>query len=158
MPIVAKSIIDDKFWIIEEDGAKIGTLRRNENRFMLSSSRGDRLFDKKDDLTSAFGEQFFSPKTVTLPTNNTQGCDARGYPTSCVPYNAMLDVKKKLPIFSKSKSSKSLFCAGYYIIKFEKGWVKSFCPKLITLDRYEFKGPFKTELEMRQQLSNVKSD
>jgi hypothetical protein len=56
-------------------------------------------------------------------------------------------------LFTKSNKSKSLYCAGYYIIGFDKGWVKSFCPKLITIERYQFKGPFKTDLEMRQALS-----
>jgi hypothetical protein len=67
----------------------------------------------------------------------------------------MYDVKRKLPLFTKSSKSKSLYCAGYYTIKFEKGWVKSFCPKLITIERYEYRGPFKTELEMRTELSRV---
>jgi hypothetical protein len=68
----------------------------------------------------------------------------------------MFDVRQKLPLFTKSSASKSLYCAGYYIIKFDKGWVKSFCPKLITIERYPFKGPFISELEMKQVLSNVK--
>ena len=38
---------------------------------------------------------------------------------------------------------------------FEKGWVKSFCPKLITVERYETQGPFKTKLEMKTALSNA---
>jgi hypothetical protein len=67
----------------------------------------------------------------------------------------MLDVKRKLPLFTKSEKSKSLYCAGYYIIRFEKGWVKSFCPKLITVERYETRGPYKTEIEMRMELSNA---
>jgi hypothetical protein len=67
----------------------------------------------------------------------------------------MFDVKQKLALFTKSPKSKSLYCAGYYIIKFDKGWVKSFCPKLITVERYETKGPFKSELEMRQALSKA---
>jgi len=46
-----------------------------------------------------------------------------------------------------------LYCAGYYIIQFDKGWVKSFCPKLVTLERYHSKGPFKTDVEMRSELS-----
>jgi hypothetical protein len=70
----------------------------------------------------------------------------------------MFNVQKRLPLFTKSPESKSIYCAGYYIIKFDKGWVKSLCPKLITIERYESKGPFKTELEMKQVLSNAKSD
>ena len=88
-------------------------------------------------------------ETSTLVENYS----VHGFPTSVIPYNTMYDVKRKLPLFTKSEKSKSAYCAGYYIIKFDKGWVKSFCPKLITVERYEFKGPFKTELEMRQELS-----
>ncbi len=62
-------------------------------------------------------------------------------------------VKKKLPLFAKSDKSKSQYCAGYYIIKFRKGWVKSFCPKLITLERYPFHGPYKTSEEMKIALN-----
>jgi hypothetical protein len=78
-----------------------------------------------------------------------------GYVTNCEPHNPMYDVKKKLPLFTKSDASKSVYCAGYYAIKFDKGWVRSFCPKLITVQRYESRGPFRTELELKQELANV---
>ena len=70
-------------------------------------------------------------------------------------YRSMNDspLSRRLPLFTKSEKSKSLYCAGYYIIHFDKGWVKSFCPKLITVERYETRGPFKTDIEMRQALS-----
>ena len=67
----------------------------------------------------------------------------------------MYNVQKKLPLFTKSKKSKSLYSAGYYIIRFDKGWVRSFCPKLVTLEKYSYKGPFKTEFTMRQELSDA---
>ena len=88
-------------------------------------------------------------------TNKSLAKEIYNFPTSVLPYNSMYDIKRKLPLFTKSVKSKSLYCAGYYIIRFEKGWVKSFCPKLITIERYDFKGPFKTEIEMRQELSRV---
>ena len=65
------------------------------------------------------------------------------------------NVKNKLPLFTKSRKSKSLYCAGFYCIEFEKGWVKSFCPKLITLERYRYQGPFKTKIEMREALGKA---
>ena len=84
-----------------------------------------------------------------------QDFEVYGYSTSCTPYNPMFDVKQRLALFTKSEKSKSLYCAGYFIIKFDKGWVKSFCPKLITVERYETKGPFKSDLEMRHELSRA---
>jgi len=157
--IHAKPIVDGKFWIVEQDGTKIATLHKKENnKFVLSSTNGEIMFNKKDDLTKQFGKDFFLTNTKIKVTTSTDINECHGYPTSCCPYNSMYDVKRKLPLFTKSNASKSLYCAGHYIIKFDKGWVKSFCPKAITVERYPYKGPFKTELEMKAVLSNAKSD
>jgi len=51
--------------------------------------------------------------------------------------------------------SKSYFCAGYYLVKFANNWAKAYCPKLITLQRYEFQGPFRTKEDMTEQLRIV---
>jgi hypothetical protein len=158
MNIKAKPIVDGKFWIVEENGEKIGVLHKKENnKFMLSSKGTEKYFSKKDELTKLFGKEFFETK-IKSTVSTTSIKEVYGFPSSSTPYNVLFNIQKKLPLFTKSKSSKSLYCAGYYTIKFEKGWVKSFCPKLITIERYEYRGPFKTELEMRQALNNVKSD
>jgi hypothetical protein len=152
----AKPIIDGKFWIIEQNGIKVGLLHKKENnKFMLSSTEGEITFNKKDELVKRFGENFFLPKLKTKITS-AEPHECHGFPTSCIPYNAMYDVRRKLPLFTKSLASKSLYCAGHYVIKFDKGWVKSFCPKLITIERYPYKGPFTSDIEMKQVLSNVK--
>jgi hypothetical protein len=157
--IHAKPIVDGKFWIVEQDGTKIATLHKKENnKFVLSSTNGEMMFNKKDDLPKQFGKDFFLTNTKIKVTTSTDINECHGYPTSCRPYNSMYDVKRKLPLFTKSNASKSLYCAGHYIIKFDKGWVKSFCPKAITVERYPYKGPFKTDLEMKAVLSNAKSD
>ena len=151
----AKPIIDEKFWIVERNGSKFATLRKNEdNRFVMSNEAGIRIFETKEILTEEFGKDFFLAKIVK-EADNAHPNEVHGYSTSTEPHNPMFDIQRKLPLFTKSEDSKSLYCAGYYVIRFEKGWVKSFCPKLITLQRYEFQGPFKTEIEMKQVLSNV---
>lgn len=153
--IHAKPIIQDKFWIVEKNGAKFATLRKSEdNHFVLSNELGIKVYDTKESLTKEFGKEFFIAKIVK-EADNAEPNEVHGYATSASPHNPLFDIKRKLPLFTKSGDSKSLYCAGYYVIKFDKGWVKSFCPKLITLQRYEYQGPFKTELEMKQVLSNV---
>ena len=159
--IHAKPIVDGKFWIVEKDGSKIATLHKKENnKFILSSTNGEVMFNKKQDLTKQFGEGFFLTSTKVKVTTSTEEDthECHGYPAMSTPYNAMYDVRRKLPLFTKSAQSKSLYCAGYYIIKFNKGWVKSFCPKAITIERYPYKGPFKSKLEMKTVLANAKSD
>ena len=151
----AKPIIDNKFWIVEKDGVKFATLRKNEdNRFVMSNAEGIKIYNKKSDITKDFGKEFFIAKIVKEADQSLPN-EVHGYPTNGLPHNSMFDIKRKLPLFTKSIDSKSLYCAGFYVIRFDKGWVKSFCPKLITLQRYEHRGPFKTELEMKQVLSNV---
>ncbi len=152
----AKPIIDGKFWIVEEDQTKVGILKLNEQRkYVFSSKDSVETFDNKKKLIEKFGKEFFTVKEKSEPQNDEDQKVIYGYPCSSVPFNPLIDIKKHLPLFTKSEKSKSVYCAGYYIIKFEKGWVKSFCPKLITLERYNYQGPFKTELEMKQKLSNA---
>lgn len=152
--IQAKPIIDNKFWIVLEDNQRVGTLRKNEDKFIFSNEQGVKVFHNKKGVTDEFGKSFFVAKIVK-EADDAQPNEVHGFTTSTKPHNSMYDIQKKLPLFTKSKDSKSLYCAGYYVIRFDKGWVKSFCPKLITLQRYDFKGPFKTDLEMKQVLSNV---
>lgn len=150
----AKPIIDGKFWIIEDHGNKIGTLQKDDtDKFVLNAKNTRSVFKDIKSLEKNFGKNFFisAKKDDETVTNN----EIYGFNTNCEPHNPMYDVKKKLPLFTKSNASKSVYCAGYYAIKFDKGWVRSFCPKLITIQRYESKGPFKTEIELRHILSNI---
>lgn len=150
MTIKAKEILNGRFWIVEDCGERIGTLSKNEDKYIFTNPREVKFFDSARQVKKSFGNEMKWEPVVAAHENKTDS--VYGYPTSVTPYNIMYDITKKLPLFTKSKKSKSLYCAGYYIIKFNKGWVKSFCPKLITVERYETKGPFKTSIEMKQEL------
>lgn len=151
----AKPVIPEKFWIVELDGEKFATPRReDDDRFIMSNKTGVKVYDTKQSLMKQFGNDFFVARIIR-EADGSDPQEVHGFSSSTVPHNAMFDIKRKLPLFTKSEDSKSLYCAGYYIIRFEKGWVKSHCPKLITLQRYPYQGPFKTELEMKQVLSNA---
>jgi len=153
--IKAKPVLKDKFWIVENDGEKIGTMSFNDDRYMFSSTAETCFFDNTRQMKRKFGVNIVWGDNEEKKETPSVNKEVHGFPSSVEPFNAMYDVKRKLPLFTKSDKSKSLYCAGYYIIHFDKGWVKSFCPKLITVERYDFKGPFKTELEMKQELSRV---
>jgi|TARA_B100000989_G_scaffold263719_1_gene215754 hypothetical protein len=159
MQIKAKPILKNKFWIIESGGERIGTLSKQEDkRYMYSCATGTEYFTDTKSFNSFIGGVSWDKATIT--DSNKLHKEIHGFSTSTSPYNVMYNVQKKLPLFTKSKKSKSLYCAGYYIIRFDKGWVRSFCPKLVTLEKYPYKGPFKTEFTMRQELSdaNKRSD
>lgn len=148
----AKPILEGKFWIVEDKGVRVGTLTLDEDKYILSDKDGTTVFNSETQLKKTLGSIKWGHKQL----EDSISYEVHGFPTSYKPFSPMYDVKRKLPLFSKSIKSKSLYCAGYYVVKFDKGWVKSFCPKLITLERNEFKGPFKTDIEAREELSRVK--
>lgn len=152
--INAKPIIDGKCWILEQDGQKIGTLRKEKKIYCVDKKGVKTEVGTLEEVIDKLGIHFEPFAKTTVATASSQ-FSVYDYPCSSKPYGPLYNVVKKLPIYAKSTKSKSQYCAGYYVIQFRKGWVKSFCPKLITLERYPFKGPFKTELEMRTILNNV---
>jgi hypothetical protein len=68
-----------------------------------------------------------------------------GYPSQGRAYNPVWDVIQKLPIYTKTKKSKSWFSAGWYRVKKGRNWATVQDPKLIVLQRYPYQGPFYTK-------------
>ena len=159
MTVRAKTLVKDKFWIVEENGQKLGTLQKqSDNGWVFLSKKDSRqVFHTPESLFTKFGVDIFveSNRPRVQDEVQTDNFEVHGYPCSQHPYNPMFDVQKQLPVYTKTPKSKSQFCAGYYIICFEKGWRKAYCPKMITLSRYPHRGPIKTKLEMQQVLNNA---
>jgi len=153
MNVKAKPVLNDKFWIVESNGERIGTLSKNDDGYILAKKGDVQVYQNKNQLKKQVGLQFIIDE---LSNKNTkESYDVHGYPCKGEPYNSMFDIQRKLPLFTKSEKSKSVYCAGYYLIKFNVNWLKSFCPKLITIERNDYIGPFKTEIEMKEKLKHV---
>lgn len=150
--LIAKPVIKNKFWIVESSGTKIATIQAIEEGggfvYVQDTSRQKyasiKLLSKEHNI--AFDAIAKKDKA------SAQDHSVHGYPVSQKPWNVLWDVKHQFPVYTKTSKSKSYYCAGYYIIKFNNGWVKSYCPKFITLNRYDFQGPFKTKEEMQERL------
>jgi hypothetical protein len=146
------------FGSLKKNGQKLGTLQKEDTNgwIFLSHNRRKKVFHTQDSLYEKFGQGIFAndiqvPETPAEPTE----WEVHGYPVNQPPYNPVFDVQKQLPMYTKTPKSKSQFCAGYYIICFEKGWRKAYCPKVITLQRYPYQGPIKSKIEMQQILNNA---
>jgi len=159
--INAKILVKDKFWIVEENGQKLGTLQKQDtNGWIFLGKTSKETFHTKEDVVEKFGDIFTidSKSTETPIESEPSQYEVHGYPVNQKPYNPVFDVQKQIPIYGKTPKSRSLFGAGYYIIQFPKGWRKAYCPKLITLQRYPFKGPIKSKIEMQQLLNEANKD
>lgn len=153
MNVKAKPVLNDKFWIVESNGERIGTLSKNDDGYILAKKGDVQVYQNKNQLKKQVGLQFIIDELSNKNTKESH--DVHGYPCKGEPYNSMFDIQRKLPLFTKSEKSKSVYCAGYYLIKFNVNWLKSFCPKLITIERNDYIGPFKTEIEMKEKLKHV---
>lgn len=147
---IAKSVLSNKYWILESNGQKIGTIQaidaggfslvkdQERKRYASIASLGHEnniIFDRKNNKKST--------STLNLISD---------YPVSGKPYNVIWNVRKKFAAYTKNKNSKCHYCAGYFAIKFQNEWQVMFCPKLIMVNRYECLGPFKSKVEAEAAL------
>ena len=149
MSLIAKAIVKNKCWIVEDDGNKVGNIFQSPRGVIYRHEGKREPFASLGKLTARYNIKVDknTPVKVEIETNSVYG-----YPCEHRANNILWDVPKGLPVFTKGKKSKSFFCAGYYILKFNNGWVKSYCPKLITLNRYAYAGPYNTLEEMQENL------
>ena len=146
--IVAKTVIPNQFWILREDDRKIGNIEAVPDGFQVKIN--DEISKYKSIGTIKQKIQFDFESTAKLRTRPT-GNDVNGYPTTSRPYNPIYDVKHRVPLWTRETRSKSWYAAGWYRIKQGRSWVAIECPKLIMLERYEYRGPFYSEEQARDK-------
>ena len=154
MNSTAKVLVPNKEWLVTDNQEKIGSISKVKKGYVfLRKGQEVSGFANLSEVKSKFGIAAFEESFNRNKREDDKNLVIYDFPCSSKPYNPVYSVKKKLPLYAKSSKSKSQYCAGYYVIKFRKGWLKSFCPKLITLERYPYHGPFKTESEMKSELN-----
>ena len=75
------------------------------------------------------------------------------YPTTGKVSNSILDIKRKLHLFTKGTKSKCYYAAGWFVMNHSAEPEVVFCPKYIFIQRYGYSGPFKTENEAKQAIN-----
>jgi hypothetical protein len=153
----AKVLIPEKEWLVQDGNRKICSISKVKKGYVVLHNGQSVPFKDLADIKSAFGVAMFeeSIRKVKKDIDKSSEYVIYDYPCKTKPHEPLYNVKKKLPLYTKRLKSKSQHCAGHYIIKFRKGWVKSFCPKLITLERYPYQGPWKSEEESRVALKKA---
>ena len=140
--IVAKPVIPNQFWILKDGEAKVGNIESGPNGFAVKIGDNVQSYKNLNVIKQKVSIEFEpTVKKSRVPTGNT----VHDYPTIDHPYNAIYDVKHRVPLWTKEPKSKSWYAAGWYRIKQGRHWTVEFCPKLITLQRYPYSGPYLTE-------------
>ena len=153
---IARPVVKNKYWIVEDHGEKVATIQAvEEGGFVYVHDDQREQFPSIKLLSKQYNIVFDKPikERPAKPENMVHG-----YPIAGRAHNEMYDILRKLPVYTKTAKSKSYFCAGYYAIKFDSHWARAYCPKLITLNRYTFKGPFATQEQMQTELRQANGE
>ena len=153
MTIEAKPVVKNKYWIVEDDGEKIGTIQAAEDGVVLVQDSRRLKYPSIKVLGTAHNIRFV--RGQKKPTASVDS--VYDYPCRTVPYNAIYDLRLKLPLYTAGRKSKSYYCAGYYLVQLGSQWITEFCPKRIILKRNNYLGPFKSEERAKAKLSEISS-
>ncbi len=148
--LIAKPIIKDQYWVVTDGEKKVGNVQANSAGYEVMLNGSTLQFNNTKDIqkkTRISFQPMKSNKTkVEMPYPE--------YPTPNRTYNNYFDVKRKLHIFTKSSKSKCYHVAGWFSINQNGHYQTVFCPKYIFIQRYPYRGPFKSEDAANNYINN----
>lgn len=149
--------ISDVAWLVHQGKNKLGILNKDvQDHYFYITGKELLQFDNDNQVQEHFGNvKLFEEQIGTsakIQDTYYIGGYAVDYPDPFAIEEGHPDYNPDLPLYSKIEGNTVYYSAGYYCINFEKGWKQANSPKLATLEKYGYEGPFKTELEMRQRL------
>jgi len=150
--------ITDKSWLVLTDDSlesRVGLLTKGLDKYILMARAAKTEFRNKEEIAEFFNCNIFNNLVEVEDKPEDKEYFIKGYP---VDFNDPHEVEgtHDLPLYGKTETSSIYYAAGYYCLGFPKGWVHSFCPKHSTLTKYKYRGPFRTEGEMRHILKKMK--
>jgi hypothetical protein len=146
--IVAKPVVPNQFWILKDGENKIGNIESAADGFSVKIGGQVKSYKSISTIKKTVAINFESTIQKKIPVEENL---VHGYQTQSTAYNAIYDVKHRVPLWTKEPRSKSWYAAGWYCVKQGRHWSIEFCPKLITLQRYQYQGPFYTEEQANEQ-------
>ena len=150
MPKYSMKPLTTTSWILSCDGDRFGLVSDLKDKISVISKLSQKEFKDLAELKIILGnlhiDNTVKAKTETV-ANNINGFPIK-HPTY---FNA---ITEPLPTYTKTETSQLRYAAGYYALKFSYTWTPSFCPKIETLEEYDYIGPFTTKLELQHQISS----
>ena len=148
-PLIAKPVVKNQFWIVTDGTSKVGNVIADGSGFEVKLNGSKTHFKN----TSAIKKQTSIEFQQTKVEKSKKEIPFNEYPTTKKIYNSMLDIKRKIHLFTKTTKSKCYHAAGWYVMYQTEEPNVVFCPKYIFIQRYEYEGPFKTEEEAKNLIN-----
>ena len=149
MNLRAKPIIKGEYWVITDGDKKVGNVVAEGSGFDVKIGNNIQHYNTTKAIAKKEQIEF-----EVIKKNKDEKLPFDIFPTSSNRvYNSVLDVKRKLHLFTKTQKSKCYHAAGWFAIKQGSEFTTVFCPKYIFIQRYEYEGPFKTENEAKNSIN-----
>ncbi len=160
MSVKLKAITETSWLVLgDTEDIRIGLLTESRDKYVLMAKGEKRQFLSRKDVNKFFEEDVFKNLVETVVEEDVKkDYYINGYPVDFDGPNEVIIKGNKLPLFSKKATSDVYYSAGYYCLHFPKNWMPAYCPKLSTLETYQYSGPYKTEMEMRSSLVKLRKD
>lgn len=143
-------------WAIVDEGKSVGILSVHPNELYNGVYRGKKFtFVNKAEVENFLEPNIFEREDRKMKLVKDREIFVKGFPTELADVFP-IETPHELPIFTKTEKSDILYCAGYYCINYPMGWLKAFCPKLATAEKYGWVGPFKTKDELKVAIKQAK--
>jgi ribosomal protein S17E len=148
--IEAKPVIPNRYWILKQDNRKVGQIEADDSGVTVKIQNRVAGY-KTIKMASREANIEFTKLSSAKPVTN----QVHGYEVTGRVYNPVWDVKHRLPLFTRDTKSKSWYAAGWYMVKQHRAWKAVQNPKLITLQRYQYQGPFHSKEEANASQSQI---
>lgn len=150
MNLKAKPIIKNQYWVVTDGERKVGNVTAEGTNFTLTMDNKIEHFASTKAIEKNAQIEFI--KTIRPAQSKTPSFAVFPTPNGKI-YNSFYDVKRKLHIFTKTQKSKCYYAAGWFSLKQAENFEAIFCPKYIFVQRYEYKGPFKSKEEAENSIN-----
>lgn len=147
--LIAKPVVKNQFWIVTDGKEKVGNVIADGSGFEVKLNGGVAHFKN----TSAIKKQTHIEFETPTKDKAKQDLPFHEYPTTSKVYNSILDIKRKIHLYTKTPKSKCYYAAGWYVLNQGSEPTVEFCPKYIFIQRYDYQGPFKTKEEANSSIN-----
>lgn len=145
--ILAKPVVENQYWILKHNDRKIGQVEAVGDGYNVKILDQVVRYKTIKMAGRAANIEFAKPEKTRHTARNL----VHGYEVSGRVYNPLWNVQLRLPLFTKDAKSKSWYAAGWYRVKQHRTWRVVQNPKLITLQRYQYQGPFHSKEQANDQ-------
>lgn len=151
--LIAKPVVNNQYWIVTDGTQKVGNVMSDGTGYDVRIGNTIKHYSSTTAIATKEKIEFIpNAKAETKPFVPSYGV----YPTGHARvYNSVVDIKRKVHLFTTEPKSKCFHAAGWFNIKQGTEFVTILAPKYIFIQRYESYGPYKTQDEAKNVINTL---